>query len=125
MSQGLPFCCNGCKTVYEILSDNGLCNYYDFSEKPGVKPDEQDQSPFKHLDSPAAFEKFGLYEDEETRIVRLSLPYMHCSSCVWLLEKLNQIQPAISSSKVDFFRKEIKITYQKKEIELSEIFGFF
>jgi Cu+-exporting ATPase len=117
----LPFCCNGCKTVYEILSNNGLCNYYEFSDKPGVRPDEVDQSPFKHLDSPAAFDKLGLFEDEDRKIVKLSLPYMHCSSCVWLLEKLHKIDPFITHSKVDFFRKEIKITYLKNEIQLSAI----
>ncbi|KAB2845802.1 MAG: hypothetical protein F9K45_03215, partial [Melioribacteraceae bacterium] len=29
------FCCNGCKTVYEILEANNLCNYYSIDEQPG------------------------------------------------------------------------------------------
>ena len=24
------FCCPGCKLVYEVLSENNLCNYYQF-----------------------------------------------------------------------------------------------
>ena len=120
---GHHFCCNGCKTVYEILNENDLCNYYDYSSNPGVKPDENTVYPFKHLDSPVAIEKLTVYEDEKVRVVRLHLPYMHCSSCVWLLEKLSKINSAISYSKVDFFRKEIKITYLKDEIKLSEVVG--
>ena len=26
------FCCIGCKTVYEIFSQNDLCNYYDINQ---------------------------------------------------------------------------------------------
>jgi Cu+-exporting ATPase len=32
------FCCNGCKTVYEILSQNDLTCYYDFQASPGATP---------------------------------------------------------------------------------------
>ena len=31
------FCCDGCKFVYQLLQENGLCNYYELSEKPGIK----------------------------------------------------------------------------------------
>ena len=30
------FCCNGCKTVYELLDANDLCTYYNIDETPGV-----------------------------------------------------------------------------------------
>ena len=31
-----PFCCYGCKTVFEILSTNDLCEYYNFDKNPGI-----------------------------------------------------------------------------------------
>ena len=34
------FCCNGCKTVYKILEENNLCQYYDL-EKMISSPDTQ------------------------------------------------------------------------------------
>ena len=30
------FCCAGCKMVFQLLDDNGMCNYYDLSEMPGI-----------------------------------------------------------------------------------------
>src|SRR4051812_21311748 len=30
------FCCEGCKLVYEILNDNGLCDYYKLQSHPGL-----------------------------------------------------------------------------------------
>ena len=29
---GYDFCCTGCKSVYKILSENNLCNYYSYNE---------------------------------------------------------------------------------------------
>ena len=34
------FCCNGCKTVYEIFSVNELTCYYDLQEAAGAKPSD-------------------------------------------------------------------------------------
>ena len=34
------FCCVGCKTVYEIFSQNDLTCYYDFQSAPGATPIE-------------------------------------------------------------------------------------
>ena len=34
------FCCNGCKTVYEIFSLNDLACYYDFEKSPGATPQD-------------------------------------------------------------------------------------
>ena len=30
------FCCNGCKTVFEILNENDLCSYYALNNAPGT-----------------------------------------------------------------------------------------
>ena len=30
------FCCNGCSMVYQLLDENGLCQYYDLSDMPGL-----------------------------------------------------------------------------------------
>ena len=29
------FCCQGCKSVYQLLSDKDLCQYYDLNQSPG------------------------------------------------------------------------------------------
>jgi Cu+-exporting ATPase len=31
------FCCEGCKFVYGLLKENGLCNYYELSQTPELK----------------------------------------------------------------------------------------
>ena len=36
----LIFCCTGCKTVFEILNDENLVEYYNIEKNPGNKRDE-------------------------------------------------------------------------------------
>ena len=48
------FCCQGCKTVYEILNINDLKDYYDLNRNAGVRPDAKSNHQFdflKHLDT--------------------------------------------------------------------------
>ena len=34
---GRDFCCQGCKAVYGLLQESGLCDYYELADQPGVK----------------------------------------------------------------------------------------
>ncbi|WP_290478191.1 heavy metal translocating P-type ATPase metal-binding domain-containing protein, partial [Leeuwenhoekiella sp. UBA1003] len=36
--QDKMFCCNGCKTVYDILHENDLEYYYNLDQNPGISP---------------------------------------------------------------------------------------
>ncbi len=45
------FCCNGCKTVYEILDQNKLCNYYNIEQTPGISPNFNIGNRFDYLDA--------------------------------------------------------------------------
>ena len=51
------FCCNGCKTVYEILSNNELGCYYDLQSAPGTIPSEI-KGKYNYLENEDIIEKF-------------------------------------------------------------------
>ena len=40
--QDKHFCCQGCKTVFDILYDNNLSYYYDLENHPGTIPSRFD-----------------------------------------------------------------------------------
>lgn len=46
---------------------------------------------------------------------------MHCSSCIWLLENLNKLNPNIIHSSVNFVRKELAVKYLNEKISLRDI----
>jgi Cu+-exporting ATPase len=115
------FCCAGCKTVYEILNNNGLKNFYAMNSDAGIKPDNKENLHFDFLDSPEIFDKLVDFSDEGTTLVTFHIPVIHCTSCVWLLESLNDIDPRINFSTVQFTQKKVQVSYQSDKIKLSEV----
>ena len=43
------FCCNGCKTVYQLLHDNNMDSFYTLDKKPGVKPSNSNNNKYVRL----------------------------------------------------------------------------
>ncbi|PWG06899.1 heavy metal translocating P-type ATPase [Polaribacter aquimarinus] len=114
------FCCNGCKTVYEIFSDNDLTCYYDFQDSPGAIPTEI-QGKYDFLESSEIADKLLDFNDGNTQIVTLYIPHIHCSSCIWVLENLHKLNPKITASQVDFPKKKVRITFGSDKTSLKEI----
>ncbi|WP_339920272.1 heavy metal translocating P-type ATPase metal-binding domain-containing protein [uncultured Flavobacterium sp.] len=114
------FCCNGCKTVYEIFSVNDLTCYYDFEKSPGATPLDI-KGKYDFLENESIVSKLLEFEEQATAIVSLSIPHIHCSSCIWILENLQRLQKGISTSQVNFPEKKVRITYDPQAVSLSKI----
>ena len=114
------FCCNGCKTVYEIFSLNDMTCYYDFEKSPGATPHDI-KGKYDFLDNESIVSKLLEFQEDKTAIVSLSIPHIHCSSCIWILENLQKLQKGISTSQVNFPEKKVRITYNTDEVSLKTI----
>ncbi len=114
------FCCNGCKTVYEIFSQHDLSCYYDFQSAPGATPQDI-QGKYDYLDNEEIVTKLLDFEENGTHIVSLYIPHIHCSSCIWILENLQKLQPGISTSQVNFPEKTVRVTYAAAQTSLKDI----
>lgn len=114
------FCCAGCKTVYEIFSLHDLTCYYDFEKSPGATPQDI-KGKYDFLDNEAILSKVLEFQEGNTAIVSLNIPHIHCSSCIWILENLNRIQPGISTSQVNFPEKRVRITFNTDIVSLKTI----
>ena len=114
------FCCNGCKTVYEIFSENDLTCYYDLQASPGTIP-KKIQGKYDFLSQENIIEKLIAFDDGKVQIVTLYIPNIHCSSCIWILENLNKLNTNISSSQVNFGKKTVRVTYNCENVSLKEV----
>lgn len=114
------FCCNGCKTVYEIFSANDLTCYYDLQQAPGTTPKDI-EGKYNFLENPKIVEQLLEFNDENIQIVNLYIPNIHCSSCIWILENLNKLNPAVSSSIVNFGKKSVRITFNSENCSLKNL----
>lgn len=114
------FCCLGCKTVYEIFSQNDLTCYYDFEKAPGATPQDI-KGKYDFLENESIVTKLLEFEENTIHIASLYIPHIHCSSCIWILENLQKLQKGISLSQVNFSQKKVRITYDPQQTNLKEI----
>ncbi|MCB2204536.1 heavy metal translocating P-type ATPase metal-binding domain-containing protein [bacterium] len=117
------FCCNGCKTVYEMLAEKDLCDYYSIDDdRRGKSPLDSGYSHrYDYLDDETVAAQLIDFSDGDTRMASFRIPSMHCSSCIWLIERLNALNPGVVSSRVNFPRKEATITWNATRVSLREI----
>lgn len=113
------FCCEGCKTVYDIFSSNDLESYYTFEKHPGISPNVI-EGKFDFLDTSEIQNKLLTFAEEKTNITQLYIPNIHCSSCIWILENLNKLNPGIIASQVNFSQKKVSLTFNPQVISLKE-----
>lgn len=117
------FCCNGCKSVYRILEQSDLCQFYDLSEKSGntVSLDGSEAHRFGFLKDPEILAQLRVFEDETQMHLKFYLPQVHCSSCLYLLENLHKVHPGVKAAKLNFLQKELLVIYSKNETNAYEL----
>ncbi len=120
--QDKHFCCQGCKTVYQIINRNDLCSYYDFENAPGINQKQTvRQGKFDFLDDKKITKELIHFKDELQEHITFYLPQMHCSSCIWILEHLNKINSGVIRSQVNFIKKEVTIIYDFNRTSLKKV----
>jgi Cu2+-exporting ATPase len=119
----LQFCCAGCRAVYEAINAHGLERYYQLQQGDPGKPSparptgrayaELDDREF--LDAHAPLIAPGL------RSTELYLEGIHCSACVWLVEKLPRVAPGVIESRLDMRRALVKVVWEENKSNLPSI----
>ena len=122
MFDNKPFCCYGCKTVYEILSESNACEYYNIDNHPGIRINTSEiGNKYAYLDDDEIKKEIIEFSDGGVSKVRFFVPAIHCSSCIWLLEHLHKFQKGIVHSSVNFVKKEVTLTFKESEISLRQL----
>lgn len=114
------FCCNGCKTVYEILSEHDLHSYYDMEKNPGISP-AQFTGKYDYLDNKDISDQLLEFNENGIQIVNLFIPNIHCSSCIWVLEQANKLNPHIKDAQVTFPKKTVRLVYNSNSLSLKQL----
>lgn len=118
----LKFCCNGCKTVYQLLHENKLYTYYNLETSPGIKVETTEfGNRYEFLDNEEVAGKLITFSEGDIAKVKFYIPVIHCASCIWLLENLHRLNKGIRVSVVNFVKKEVDITFNRKEISLRQL----
>ncbi len=121
--QGLSFCCAGCRTVYELLHEAGLGDYYPMRASLEAEPpasileDAEGSARYASLDDPQIAGRYGLAPGRAT----LALTGLHCAACVWVLERLPRLCPGVISARVDYGRGRIHLRWDPAAVSLSTV----
>jgi Cu+-exporting ATPase len=108
--------------VYQLLNQNGLCHYYSLNETPGVNQRiKVRKDKFAFLEDTTIRQQLICYSDDQQTHVTFYLPQIHCSSCLYLLENLHRLQPAVISATVNFARKEVNIIFDHNNLSLQQV----
>ncbi len=116
------FCCAGCKQVYLLLHENNLCNYYNLDKSPGLKAKGKFLTErYAYLEDESTMQQLIQFQSDEQINVTFSIPQMHCSSCIYLLENLHRMQPGVKQSQVNFQQKEVFVIFNPQETTLRKV----
>jgi Cu2+-exporting ATPase len=113
-----PFCCNGCRAVYELIHHEGLDRYYDLKRCATAPPGELRPDAMAWL--PPLLELAPTLAGSTVRRLRLDIQGIHCAACVWLLEQLFARHAAGKLLRINPALGTVDLAWDPEEGELSE-----
>lgn len=109
------FCCTGCKAVYELFSEGELAEFYE------SRSFDKQEDKYDFLNDPVLAAPFVTFRSDDYIRLKLKLPAIHCSSCVYVLENLHKVNSGIKSVTTNFVKKEADILLKPDQISLSQL----
>ena len=116
------FCCAGCRTVHEIVHASGLSGYYSYQDRSVPMP-VRVRAPRKYqeLDDPGFQAQHCRTGADGEASVELLLEGVHCSACLWLVERVGRVVPGVTSARLDLSRNVVALTWDTERTQLSQI----
>ncbi len=120
---GPQFCCDGCSSVFAILHFAGLDDYYKYrasSEvaQPSPRPSRR---KFEELDELEFQAQHCTVRGDGVASIEFFLEGVHCSACVWLVERLTRVAPAVMESRFDLSRSTLRVAWRTEQASLSAV----
>jgi len=117
------FCCDGCSSVYAVLHSAGLADYYKYQSANDTTPSSPRPSrrKFEELDAVEFRAQHCRVGRDGIASVEFFLEGVHCSACVWLVERLSRVAPAVVESRFDLTRSVLSVSWHTESAALSEV----
>jgi heavy metal-(Cd/Co/Hg/Pb/Zn)-translocating P-type ATPase len=125
-----PFCCEGCLTVYQVIQNKGLGEYYSIKSDAATfkrrAPVQTSASSFSYLNDQEFLIEYS-WSMDSTHVMEFYLEGIHCLACLWLIEKLPEFVPGVRTSKLDLDRSVVTVvvdqgySFSQAATELSKL----
>lgn len=117
------FCCAACRTVYQAIHQCGLESFYsvrDDADWQQQRAQHTDRA-YTEFDDDSFIDQHTTARPDGLKSIELYLEGVHCSACVWLVEKLPAVASGVIESRLNLRRRVAAIVYDPARIELSDL----
>ncbi|USN99951.1 MAG: heavy metal translocating P-type ATPase [Phycisphaeraceae bacterium] len=118
------FCCSGCKAVYNIIHGSNLAQFYrirDAVGDPDAQPARTTESDYAEFDDPIYLNTYARPLEGGLMETAFLLEGVHCAACVWLVERLDRLVPGVITSRLDFRRATVTLSWNPAAAPLSAV----
>jgi len=119
------FCCSGCRAVRATIEACGLGQYYGFRTDQAAAPARPTGRAYLEFDDRAFLDQHApsvvAPVATTVRTIELVLEGVHCTACVWLLEKLPRVVSGVIEARLDLRRASLRVTWDAQTVLLSRI----
>jgi Cu2+-exporting ATPase len=118
----LSFCCSGCRSVYAVLHDAGLEDYYRYRDATSGPPARESSGrSYAELDDPEFVARHCRSRADGHLGTELYLEGVHCAACVWLVEKVPTLLSGVAEARLDVSRGIVRLEWDPRTVPLSRI----
>ncbi len=111
---GIFFCCKGCASVYELLNENDLGEFY---ERLGTSH----LNPVNLSEENKNYDEFILKTKEGFSEIYLMLHGIECAACIWLNEKILIKQKGVLELDINQLTHKARIVFDPNSLTLKQI----
>jgi len=115
------FCCQGCRAVWNVIHDNGLGRYYALRTPGAPAPAPASGRGYGELDDPGFQTRACRPVPGGLLSTELYLEGVHCSACVWLVERLPAVLPGVVQTCLDLPRSQVVVQWNPAAVALSAV----
>ena len=118
------FCCAGCEAVHTLLREAGGEGGYATIRAtwpPSLGAAPLTDRTYEELDDPGVRARIGSIDAAGLATAELYLEGVHCSACIWLIERLPRLVPGIIEARLHLGLGRATVVWDPRATELSRI----
>jgi P-type Cu+ transporter len=117
------FCCTGCASVFSLLQEHGLADFYACDLKAGVsqRRAQPGDARFAALDDPATAARVLDFDDGIVASATFAVPDLHCAACLWLVERVWRVEAGIIRAEADLVRHTVTVWFSPERITVRDV----
>lgn len=118
--QQLFFCCNGCKSVYFLLKDHQIQNFYTKLQGNTLSRPTSKLLDYSYYDSEEFTQHYVSQKNHHYETTFL-IHHIHCQACIWLNEMMLNKLDGVLEANINYTNHQANIIWDPKHISLSQI----